>query len=202
MIGRNRRASPQRDLNRLPKPEATFRYEIVSLAPYGEGAGFPVTTDATLWDLRISHRYQSGATVEVPLYDVSGVRQIDLDSAAAFLRTDDFGLPQGRELVEVTVTGKIRLTTLDVSTGDKGHNAHLRPYLGFTLESIVVPGLYEILTVTDDRGQRYPIGTFGMLLGNSLPEENAFSELRRAARRTSLRIRSGHRLERPSLRKH
>ena len=165
---------------------ANYRYEVVNLTAYGADTGFPVTTDATLCDLRITHKYPGGRSIEVPLYDGNGVRQIDLDSASLYLRSDDILVPARGERVELSVRGKIRPTTLGVSTSH-ARKSSVHVCTDFSLESIVLPGMYEALCAVDDEGNRYPVGTIGLIPAAPSVEANAFAELRRSAGRLGRR---------------
>src|ERR1700679_2110088 len=87
------------------KSNNNYRYEIVNLTSYGGDTGFPILTGAALWGLRLVHRYASGVSVEVPLFDSCGIRQIDLDSDGVYLRSDLIALPDSGEQVEIVLTG-------------------------------------------------------------------------------------------------
>lgn len=189
-----RRASP------LRIQDASFHYEVINLTSYGGNTDFPILTEATLCDLRITHRHADGTTVEVPLHDASGLRQVDLDSASVYLTSEEIRLPEPDDHVDVGVAGYIRPVNLSVSLPERPAGRSVLVTGSFCLETILVPGLYELLHVADGSGRRYPIGTIAMVISDPALETRTFAQLRRSANRSLPAADAGSRLRRSSVR--
>jgi hypothetical protein len=142
----------------------TFYYHITNQTAAGGSAEFPVTTAVVLKDLRIVQWYADGSCREVPLFDGDGMRTTKLAPAMVFLESIDNPPPHPLLLEAVCVAGRIEPSVLEIQSTPSDAVHVVRVKNEFLID-VVDPhsGAYFVISVSDRQGNRYPVGTFGIL---------------------------------------
>jgi len=139
-------------------------YHLTNQTAAGESALFPVATDAVLKDLRIVQWHTDGSCRSVDLVDGDGLRSRTLDTHSVFLESVDNPPPHPFPLEAVCVFGRIEPTVLEVREAVDGPSRIVRVRGDFLIDIVDPdPGAFLTISVTDREGNRYPIGTFGIL---------------------------------------
>lgn len=142
-------------------------FHITNQTSAGDSAEFPVATDVVLKDLRVIQWYADGSCREVVLLDGDGCPESDLSTRTVFLESADNPPPHPFPLEAVSIGGRIEPTLLEVRTAHNAPVRLVRVRAEFLIDIVEpVPGTYLTITVSDREGNRYSIGTFGVLEGD------------------------------------
>jgi len=157
MVDRSRRGRVTRQLY----------YHLTNQTAAGESALFPVATDAVLKDLRIVQWHTDGSCRSVDLVDGDGHRCRTLDTQSVFLESLDNPPPHPFPLEAVCVFGRIEPTVLEVRESVDGPSRIVRVRGDFLIDIVAPdPGAFLTISISDREGNRYPVGTFGILESN------------------------------------
>jgi len=141
-----------------------FYYHLTNQTAAGESALFPVATDAVLKDLRIVQWHTDGSCRSVDLVDGDGLRCRTLDTGTVFLESVDNPPPHPFALEAVCVFGRIEPTVLEVRDSIEGPGRIVRVRGEFLIDIVDPnPGAFLTISVSDREGNRYAVGTIGIL---------------------------------------
>jgi hypothetical protein len=144
-------------------PPRQYYYLITNQTGLGGSAEYPVITEATLYDLRVTHWFADGSFRQIPLRDIDGLPVDALDSHAVYLEGRDSHPLHPLPPEAVTIAGRITPPVLEVQKSALDAVRIVRAAREFSLDvSDPVPGTFMALTICDRDGGRYTVGTFGI----------------------------------------
>jgi hypothetical protein len=197
ILVKNRGAAPDR-IN-AAHTRGLFHYELTNLTSAGGNSAYPVATETVMYDVRVTQRLRDGSSRDITLFDSDGVRQVDIDCATVFLRSEPMDHRAWSDVVSVKVSGRIRPTSIAIRESYWQPDVTVRVHPEFALDITDTSlSLYEAIYVTDNLGRRYSIGTVGISSVDisALPDRIGRSTQRSSSRAAGLRRSSGNRLSR------
>jgi hypothetical protein len=145
-----------------PAPRQYY-YLITNQTAAGGTAEFPVITDATLYDLSVTHWFADGTFRQIPLRDIDGMLVDRLDSHMVYLEGRDAAPLHPLPPEAVTIAGRITPPILEVQKSPLDAVRIIRAAREFSIDvSDPIPGTFIAVTISDREGSRYTVGTFGI----------------------------------------
>jgi hypothetical protein len=147
----------------LGKARPLYYYEITNQTAAGGTAEYPVVTDATFYDLRVTHWFADGTFRRVLLRDVDGLCVDVLDNHTLYLEGRDTTPPHPFPPEYVTIAGRLSPAILQIQKSPHDAIQLIRSVEEFSLEIFdPISGTFAALTISDREGNRYAVGTFGI----------------------------------------
>lgn len=146
------------------------RYQVSNLSASGGDPVYSVASDVTFKNLTLTGIFTDNTTLNIPLFDASGIQKTSLDTSTILLESENLLLPDSTHggLEKVTLSGLLDPTTLDIMTSFGGSTVSVTvdSLLQGTLNNPMTTGSINLYAVTAN-GDQYGIGTLDV---SAIPE--------------------------------